>query len=243
MKINMIGTGAINVKERSSCILIDDKILIDCGNGTIKTLLEKNIDISKIKVLLITHLHGDHIFDIPFLIGQRSFSHPASEFRIIGPPKTEQTISNLFSIAFPENSNWNILKEKAKIKFIEFYELTNKEILKDYCVNSYPVIHGKCKYAYGYTIKHNNKTIGISGDSTYCKSIDKLVNNSNISVLDMTFIDRNDEHMGINDIKMLIQKYNKPIISTHMTNKARDYAIKENISNLIIPNDGEIIEI
>lgn len=37
MKLQMIGTGAIGAKERSACSLIDEKILIDCGNGNIKT--------------------------------------------------------------------------------------------------------------------------------------------------------------------------------------------------------------
>ena len=32
MKINMIGTGAISVKDRSSCCLIDERIMVDCGN-------------------------------------------------------------------------------------------------------------------------------------------------------------------------------------------------------------------
>ncbi len=68
MKIKMIGTGAISVKERSACCLIDERILVDCGNGIVKTLLEHNVNTNKIDTLLITHLHGDHFLDIPFLI-------------------------------------------------------------------------------------------------------------------------------------------------------------------------------
>ena len=59
----MIGTGAISVKQRSACSLVDDKILIDCGNGIVKTLLEQDVNINKIDTLLITHLHGDHFLD------------------------------------------------------------------------------------------------------------------------------------------------------------------------------------
>ena len=47
MKIKMIGTGSISVKERSSCCLIDDRILVDCGNGIVKTLLEQNVELVK----------------------------------------------------------------------------------------------------------------------------------------------------------------------------------------------------
>ena len=48
--------------------------------------------------------------------------------------------------------------------------------------------------------------------------------------------------MGYNDIKRLAEKYNKKIIATHMSEKARNYALQEEHSNIIIPNDGDEIE-
>ena len=40
MKIKMIGTGSIGAKPFSSCILLNDKILIDLGNGNVKHMKE-----------------------------------------------------------------------------------------------------------------------------------------------------------------------------------------------------------
>ena len=59
----------------------------------------------------------------------------------------------------------------------------------------------------------------------------------------MSFIESSDKHMGVHDIEMLSNKYNKKIIPTHMTLEAREYAIKNNINNAIILNDGDTIEI
>ncbi len=106
MKLKMIGTGALSVKDRSSCSLIDDRILIDCGNGILKTLLEQNVDISKIDILLITHLHGDHFLDIPFLIMQRDFISAEKELNIYGPEGTENTIAKLISLAYANIEDW-----------------------------------------------------------------------------------------------------------------------------------------
>lgn len=78
MHLKMVGTGAISAKERNACCLIDGRILVDCGNGTVKTLMEQNVDIDKIDTLLVTHLHGDHFLDIPFLTLQRNF-HPVED--------------------------------------------------------------------------------------------------------------------------------------------------------------------
>ena len=38
MKIRMIGTGSIGAKAFSSCTLVEDKILIDLGNGNVKNM-------------------------------------------------------------------------------------------------------------------------------------------------------------------------------------------------------------
>lgn len=40
MKIRMIGTGSIGASSFSSSTLIEDKILIDLGNGNIKHMKE-----------------------------------------------------------------------------------------------------------------------------------------------------------------------------------------------------------
>lgn len=94
----MIGTGAISVKQRSACTLIDNKILVDCGNGIVKTMLEQNIDINKIDTLLITHLHGDHFLDIPFLIMQRNFSNSENELHIYCPKGTKESVGKLSNL-------------------------------------------------------------------------------------------------------------------------------------------------
>lgn len=40
MKIKMIGTGSIGAKAFSSCILINENILMDLGNGNVKHMKE-----------------------------------------------------------------------------------------------------------------------------------------------------------------------------------------------------------
>lgn len=243
MKIKMIGTGALSVKERSSCTLFDDKILVDCGNGIVKTLIEQDVDINKINTLLITHLHGDHFLDIPFLIMQRNFSSANNELNIYCPIGTEESISKIFQIIYSDIDDWTILRDKSNVKFIEFESLNNKQVTDGYFVDSYNVIHGEFKPAFGYVIKNMNKSVGISGDSSYCDSIDEILKKSDISVLDMSFINSSINHMGVHDIEMLSKKYNKLIIPTHMSNPAKQYVKENKVDNLIVLNDGEEFEI
>ena len=240
MKIHLVGTGSIGAEERSASTLIDDKILIDCGNGIIKTLKQQGKKVDDIKVILITHLHGDHFFDLPFLILDRFFQGVTEELKIYCPMGTEERIKQLMKLAF-ENDNYEERKAQTKMNFIEFEELQNKEVFDGYFVTSKPVKHGKIKPAYGFIVKHDGKAVGFSGDSSYCDAINEIVENSDISVLDMSGREGNPSHMGIDDIEKICNKYRKKIIATHMQTKTREIAQEKNINGLIIPRDGDEI--
>ena len=240
MKIKTIGTGGVPAKQRSSCTLIDNKILIDCGNGIVKTLLEQDVDINKIDVLLITHLHGDHFLDLPSLIIQRKIIQATNELNIYCPKETEQIVKGLLKYVNPDIKDWDKFKEVSKTNFIEFEKLENVEITKGYFVNSYEVIHGEFKPVYGFTLRKGTKSIGFSGDSIYCDSIETIVKETNISILDMTYIDNiNNKHMSVHDIENIINRHNKKVIATHMNEQTRQFGIELKNNKLIIPNDGD----
>lgn len=244
MKLQMIGTGAIGVKERSACSLIDEKILIDCGNGNIKTLAQQGVNVINIEVVFITHLHGDHFLDLPFLILQRTFNNPKKILKIYSPKGTEKMVEQIYDLCLVDKPlTYRNMKEKAKVEFYEFESIENDEFLEGYIANSYLMEHGDCRPVYGYIIKNKEKSIGFSGDTTYCDNINKIVENSTVSVLDMSFPERNFMHMGIDDIEIICNKFNKRIIATHMSEQSRKMAIEKNIANLIIPKDGDIFEI
>jgi ribonuclease Z len=59
--------------------------LIDCGEGTQMQLSKFKVKRNKIKVILISHLHGDHIFGLPGLL--TSFMHYSRKEKLllIGP--------------------------------------------------------------------------------------------------------------------------------------------------------------
>jgi len=59
--------------------------LFDCGEATQHQILHTSLKPRKIEKIFITHLHGDHIFGLPGLLGSRSFQGGATELTIYGP--------------------------------------------------------------------------------------------------------------------------------------------------------------
>lgn len=234
MQINIIGSGSIGSKHMSASTLIDNHILVDTPNGLVKYIKNFGFDILKIDTILITHLHGDHFFELPFFMLEKYFNKDVHKVNIICPIGTKKKVEQLFEIGFP--GDYEKVKEIINVNFIELGREAYIKVDK-VDVESKIVEHGELKPAFGYIIHSNNKKVGFSGDSIYCKAIDEIVRKSDISILDMSLKeDGNNAHMGFNDIKYLCEKYpNKKIIATHMHDSTREKALKNVINNLIIP--------
>lgn len=240
MKIELIGTGAIYTKYNSACTLINEDMIVDMPNGTLKQLLKKNYSPEKIKIILITHMHGDHIADVPFFLKYvYNFRKINNEIVVIGPRGIENKIVQLF-----EAYNFDDRKEieqAMKIKYIELeQESSIINNINDYKIQSILVSHGEEKPAYGYVV---NDLVGLTGDSGICNGVEKIVKNSKVTIADTSLLEGNSSHMGIDNIKYLTEKYVKQIITTHLRDTTRERLKNDDINNILVVEDGYMFEI
>ena len=59
--------------------------MFDCGEATQHQILHTTLKPRKLEKLFITHLHGDHIYGLPGLLGSRSFLGGDEPLTIYGP--------------------------------------------------------------------------------------------------------------------------------------------------------------
>ena len=93
MELLFLGTGAgIPAKTRNvTCTalkLLEERNavwLFDCGEATQHQILHTTIKPRKIEKIFITHMHGDHVYGLPGLLGSRSFQGGEDELTIYGP--------------------------------------------------------------------------------------------------------------------------------------------------------------
>lgn len=240
MRIKFIGTGSVSSLSNSSSMLINDDILLDCGNGIYKALLNNNVDITKIHYIVITHLHGDHVFDIPFLLFGIAKKNPGQKITFIGNKYLKRKVLCLMREA--HILSWMNLYNSIDINYIKSSFLNEKLLNNDITISSFKVIHGKLKQCYGYIF--NNK-LAFTGDSSYCNSVKIVATNIEYLVPDCTKKIGDSSHMGIDNIKELAKNKKLKIITTHMGVASKE-KLKKTIfrnNNVIIANDGEVFYI
>lgn len=232
MKISILGTGCIWTQRACASYLIDDNILVDVGSGSMKQLFKntKNLlhheKIGKIKLILITHFHLDHYFDIvPLLWKLASDKYPDFKATIICPPGGEEKIEQLCRLGLSASS-FKKLNFKGHIKFVDASTLKDFTF-GDYEISSLKMDHGDID-CYGYIFKRKNgKTVSFTGDSTMCESVKYMIDNSQLAFVDMAGTDISNKHYNIIDGIELMKEYEGKccIVPCHLTSQAFDYCV------------------
>ena len=240
VKLQIIGSGAILTANASASTLVDDKILVDCGADTFKQLLRLNCNLEKINTILITHLHADHFMGVPFMMLAARKNNNGQKLTIFLPEggieATHEIAKYLWNPEDASETWWT-----QYVNLIE-YQNGNSFVRDDIMITPVKAAHGKLK-ASGFILEKADIKIGFSGDSAMCDGIDKILEMTDCAILDASYLKSGDDaHMGLDNIYELCGRYpNKKIIPTHMFKDTRK-AIRRDIANLMILNDGDIIE-
>lgn len=89
-RVTVIGNGAAIPsagKYHSSHVVNvhGQMLLMDCGEGTQKAMLENGLNPQKLKAIFISHLHGDHIYGLFPLLETLALSQRAEPLKVFAP--------------------------------------------------------------------------------------------------------------------------------------------------------------
>lgn len=76
-------------------------MLLDCGEGTQVALRERGWGLRRLKAILITHVHADHVLGLPGLLLSLGFSGKGADepLTVYGPPPLEDVLRGLLVVA------------------------------------------------------------------------------------------------------------------------------------------------
>lgn len=125
--IVFVGTssGKTSLKRFHSSLLVKSplfNLLIDCGDGTSRSLLSQNIPLDLIDGILFSHLHPDHSAGFPSLIVQMKQLKRKKKFSIFCHKNLTETLRKLLHQTF-------VFTEQATFR-LEYFEFEHLEKMR-----------------------------------------------------------------------------------------------------------------
>ena len=228
-----------------ACILVeagDDIYIFDMGNGSAVNLQQYQIPWSNVKGIFITHMHSDHMADLPDAHLASWIQGRNSPLKVYGP-KGINLVTKGFELAYSADYQYRNEHHGDEILPLdiagyEAIEIANNEYIENdtagmeilpFAVNHHPVNH-----AFGFKIAYKGRTLVISGDTIndgsvqkYSKDIDLLIH----SAISLDIVERLRSVAPIPQMDKIfldIQDYHTPI------NQAGEIARDANVKHLLI---------
>lgn len=249
LKITFIGTSSAKVSLRRffSSLLFEtdeEKILIDCGEGISKALLQQKIDFNSITKILISHTHSDHLSGLAGLITQFKMLGRNSLLDIISHKLNMQFIKNFLFGTFliPERINFNInfidYEYNQKTDLYENFSFISKENshLKKYL--PYSSVYNLPMASPSFLFNYKDKNIFYSSDLGSIDDLFLFKEAIEVFICEIT-------HIDISELTSALEKLRiKKVYLTHIPEEKESEILKKiqkrsgGNGNIILAYDG-----
>ncbi len=180
MRVTLLGTGSPrpDVDRSGPAVLVEVSgkyLLFDAGRGVVQRLNQLNIPFSEIQLVFLTHLHYDHISALDDLWLTGWIYQRQQPLQVYGPNGTDTFVQGLrqayaYDISV-RHTYTGLSKNSARLIANEIkpgvIHLHNGGVK----VTAFLVDHGPVAPAYGYRIDFGDRSVVISGDTTYSKNL------------------------------------------------------------------------
>ena len=241
-KLTLLGTGCPSPSHLrygpSSLVSYEGtNYLIDAGSGVTQRLSEAGIKPGEIDYFFITHLHSDHIVDLYQLFISGWHTGRETKFKVYGPKGLKSHFDKIFE-AYKEELD--LRKEWEKRPNVEglAYEITeiNNELkieLDNATIESVKVDHHPVDPAFGYKFILGPKNIIFSGDTRYCKVLEKSSKDADILVHEVFVgLDYDPVRMSLDTIENISDYHTTP---EEIGILASNASVKKLILNHFVP--------
>ncbi len=158
----------------------DTHVLVDCGWGAARRLVPSGVRPASIDVAIFTHMHTDHMTDVPDFLFQRWTGGAATPLRVFGPEGTQEMIDG-FLLALRRDIGFRQAHHGDKLHpdgiRVEVTEVpVSKEPLPFLTIDgltfeSFEVDHFPVVPAFGYRARFDGRTAVLSGDTSFCETL------------------------------------------------------------------------
>lgn len=98
----------------------DNLFMVDCGEGAQKELQRQHLKLPRLNHIFLTHLHGDHVFGLPGLIGTMALSGLEGDITIHTFEDGKRILSTMFDYfnrGLPIDVKFNVIRQEEAVVF------------------------------------------------------------------------------------------------------------------------------
>ena len=213
-KVILLGTGNPNPDPKHSgpsiIILIDKQpYLVDFGAGLVRQAAAltpeyggeiEELDIKKLSIAFLTHMHSDHTVGYPDLILTPWVMERETPLEVYGPSGIKEMTQHILK-AYQDDIKYRLygLEPANDMGWrVNAHEIDEGIVYEDVNVKveAFLVKHGTWPNAYGYRFTTSDKVIVISGDTAPCENIIGYGHKANILIHEVYYkgaFDKMDE--------------------------------------------------
>ncbi len=193
ISVQVLGSGGPEGGERASSSYLIKKdgkalILIDFGGGAFLRFGQAGAKIEELEAVLLTHLHIDHVVELPALMKAGYFSDRSRQLEMIGPKGNAYFpgFNAFIQLQFGKKGSYpymsDILTSKSDSFSLKIHEGAQSLKFKNFTLTAVEVQHGIVP-ALAYRVEIQGKSIVFSGDTAAkAETLTKLSKDADILI-------------------------------------------------------------
>jgi ribonuclease Z len=159
----------------------EHRVLVDCGWGVARRLMAANVPLGDIDTVCFTHMHSDHVTDLPdFLIMRWTAGGATLPLTIYGPEGTREMVEG-FRAGLEPDVRFRIAHHGEKLapqamrcdvrEVPASDEPTCVATIGEMRISAFAVDHRPVVPAFGYRIDCGGRALVLSGDTMKCDTL------------------------------------------------------------------------
>jgi ribonuclease Z len=204
LKVVLLGSGMgprVNLQQFGASTLVEAggvRLLFDCGRGATLRLTQVGVPIGSISRLFLTHLHSDHVIQIPDLLltgwagGGRTIP-----LEVWGPDGTRDMMDHIQeAFAFDIHMRRDVDEKRPGdgIKVLS-HDIQQGVVFdqQGVKVTAFVVDHGLLTPAFGYRVDYRGRSVVLSGDTRFSENLIRFAQGVDVLVHEVVDAETNVE--------------------------------------------------
>lgn len=220
----------------------ESRWLLDCGVTTLVALKRLGVDPASLDLVLLTHLHGDHVAGLPLLYHE--FQHlrrRASPLGVAGPRGVKTRVEGIYRVLFP-------FKPGNGRRFRVVYKVLspNRPFMPagpgGPQVFPFPVRHQGNRMNFGYRIRWRGRELAYSGDTGWFPALPERVRGAHLFVCECTHAAKQSEkHLSLSELRA--NRRGLDVGTLLLTHLGPELACRRRIPGFKLARDGMTIRV